>query len=98
MNALVYLMDTNGITPSSKTNVNFKYVSSKNTYYPYFITAYQKQIIGASTNPSTKITCDTYQVFKGMLQGWDLKYSAATVKSVFWAEAQKRGVLNGCVK
>lgn len=97
MDALVYLMDMNGTVLSSQQNVKFRYVTTKNPYYDYYITAYQKKIIGAATNPSTKITCETYQVFKGMIEGWDLKYSPATVKSVFRAEAKKREVLKGCV-
>ncbi len=97
MDALVYLMDMNGTILSSQQNVKFRYVTTKNPYYNYYITAYQKKIIGAATNPSTKITCETYQVFKGMIEWWDLTYSSATVKSVFRAEAKKRDVLKGCV-
>ncbi|AHB41694.1 hypothetical protein P148_SR1C00001G0906 [candidate division SR1 bacterium RAAC1_SR1_1] len=97
MDALVYLMDMNGTILSSKESVKFSYVTTKNPYYTYYVTAYQKKIIGAKTNPSTKISCETYQVFKGMIEGWKLSYSSATVKSVFRAEAKKRDVLNGCV-
>lgn len=97
IDALVYLMDMNGTILSSQQNVKFRYVTTKNPFYNYYITAYQKKIIGAATNPSTKITCETYQVFKGMIEWWDLTYSPATVKSVFRAEAKKRDVLNGCV-
>lgn len=97
MDALVYLMDMNGIILSSKESVKFTYVTTKNPYYTYYVTAYQKKIIWAKTNPSTKISCETYQVFKGMIEWWKLSYSPATVKSVFRAEAKKRDVLNGCV-
>lgn len=97
MDALVYLMDINGTVLSSKQGVKFTYVTSKNPYYAYYVTAYQNKMIWAGTNPSTKISCETYQVFKWMIEWWDLKYSPATVKSVFRAGAKKKDVLNGCI-
>lgn len=97
LDSLRFLMEVNKITLSTSTNTKFTYVSKTNPLYSYWKTAYDNRMIWASTNPSTKITCETYQVFKGMLLKWDLKYSSANVKNVFWAEAKKQDVLNWCV-
>lgn len=32
-----------------------------------------------------------------MLEKWNVQYTSANVKTQFWAEAQKRDLLNGCV-
>lgn len=98
MDAVVYLLDRDAVELTKKTDVKFTYVSLKNPYYAYWRTAYAKHIIGKSTNPSTKISCDTFFVFQGMLQGWDVSYTPVTVKSAFWKEAETRGILNGCVR
>jgi len=97
IDALRYLMEANKIILSTKTNTKFTYISSTNPFYTYRKTAYDKSMIGASTNPSTKITCETYQVFKWMLLWWNLQYTSVNVKKVFWTEAEKQWVLNGCV-
>lgn len=97
IDSLRFLMETNKISLSTNTNTRFTYVSKTNPLYAYWKTAYDKRMIGAATNPSTKITCETYQVFKGMLLNRDLKYSPANVKKVFRTEAEKQDVLNGCV-
>lgn len=96
IDSLRFLMETNKITLSTNTNTNFTYVSKTNPLYAYWKTAYDKSMIWAKINPSTKITCETYQVFKGMLLNRDLKYTSANVKKVFWDEATKLDVLNGC--
>lgn len=96
IDALRFLMEANKISLSTKTNTKFTYVSSTNPFYPYWKTAYENKIIWASTNPNTKITCETYQVFKGMLLDRKLKYSPANVKKVFWSEAEKQAILNWC--
>lgn len=96
IDSLRFLMEINKITLSTKTNTKFTYVSSTNPLYPYWKTAYENSMIGAKTNPSTKITCETYQVFKGMLLDWPLQYTSANVKKVFRDEAKKLDVLNGC--
>lgn len=96
IDALRFLMEANKITLSSSTATKFTYVSKTNPLYAYWKTAYDNKMIGASTNPSTKITCETYQVFKWMLLDWPLQYSPANVKKVFRAEAEKQSVLNGC--
>jgi len=97
MDALIYLIDSNKIELNTKQDVKFTYVTTKNPNYAYWRTAYQYRIIGQAVNPSSKISCETYQVFKGMIQLRDLKYYPATVKSVFRAEAKKKDDLNGCV-
>jgi len=96
IDSLRFLMESNKISISTNTNTRFTYVSSTNPFYPYWKTAYDKSMIGAKTNPSTKITCETYQVFKWMLLDWDLQYTSANVKRVFRDEAKKLDVLNGC--
>ncbi|MDD3263210.1 MAG: hypothetical protein PHR61_05230 [Candidatus Absconditabacteria bacterium] len=96
IDSLRFLMETNKITLSTNTNTNLTYVSKTNPLYAYWKTAYDKSMIGAKTNPSTKITCEIYQVFKGMLLNRDLKYTSVNVKKVFWDEATKLDVLNGC--
>lgn len=94
--ALEFLMKKNDIELSSSTTTNFTYVSKINPLYPYWKTAYDNKMIWSRTNPSTKITCETYQVFKGMLLDRPLQYTSANVKKVFWDEATKQDVLNGC--
>lgn len=96
IDSLRFLMETNKITLSTNTNTNLTYVSKTNPLYAYWKTAYDKSMIWAKTNPSTKITCEIYQVFKGMLLNRDLKYTSVNVKKVFWDEATKLDVLNGC--
>ncbi len=96
LDALRFLMESNKISLSTKTNTKFTYVSPTNPFYAYWKTAYDKSMIGAKTNPSTKITCETYQVFKGMLLDWKLNYTSANVKNIFRDEAKKLDVLYGC--
>ncbi len=95
--ALRFLMEKYDIPLSKKTNTRFTYVSTKNILYPYWKTAYEKRIIGVSNNPVSKISCETYQVFKGMLLWWEVNYTPTTVKKIYWNESQKLGLLNGCV-
>jgi hypothetical protein len=98
MDAVVYLLSRDALELTKKTDVKFTFVSPKNPYYAYWRTAYAKHLIGTSANPSTKISCDTFFVFQGMLQGWDVSYTPATVKSALWKEAETRGILHGCVR
>ncbi len=96
LDSLKFLMEYYDIELSNKTNTRFTYVSLQNANYPYWKTAYEHKMIWASNNPATKISCETYQVFKWMLLGWDLIYDSSNVKKVFWDEAAKRNDLNGC--
>lgn len=97
LDGIVYLFDVNSVVLSSKKDTSFAYITKQNPYYAYWKTAYDKKLIGSSNNPSKLMLCETYITLKGMIEWWNVKYSAATVKSAFWTEAKKRNELNGCV-
>lgn len=97
LEAVVYLLQTHDTPLLSKKDITFYGVSATNQYYKYWYTAYKLGLVGSTSSPSTLISCQTYFVLKGLLEKWDLQYTPATVKTVFFAEAQKRDLLNGCV-
>ena len=97
LEAVVYLLQTHDTPLLTKKDITFYGVSATNQYYKYWYTAYKLGLVGSTSSPSTLISCQTYFVLKGLLEKWDLQYTPATVKTVFFAEAQKRDLLNGCV-
>ena len=97
LEAVVYLLQTHNTPLLSKKDITFYGVSATNQYYKYWYTAYKLGLVGSTSSPSTLISCQTYFVLKGLLEKWDLQYTPATVKTVFFAEAQKRDLLNACV-
>ena len=61
-------------------------------------TAYAQKLIGASTSTDNLALCDTYIVMKGMLEKWNVQYTAANVMSKYRSYAEANNKLNGCVK
>lgn len=62
--ALSHLIQTYGVTLPTTKSIKFRYVSYTNALYPVFLAAYQKKLIGSSTNPISPVRCDVYQVMK----------------------------------
>lgn len=98
MDAVIYLLKKYDIPLITKYDISFTYVSFKNPYYHEWRTAYANKMIGTTTNPSKYIVCESYIVMKGLLEKWNVQYTASTVLSKFRAEAVRRDELNGCVK
>lgn len=98
MDAVIYLLKKYDIPLITKQDISFSYVTFKNPYYNEWRTAYANKMIGKTTNPSKYIVCESYIVMKGLLEKWNVPYTASTVLNNFWAEAVKRDALNGCVK
>ena len=98
MDAVIYLLKKNTIPLITKQDIYFTYVTFNNPYYNEWRTAYANKLIWKSTNPSKYIICDSYIVMKWLLEKWNVSYTSSTVLNNFWAEAIRRGELNGCVK
>ena len=97
LESVVYLLQTHNTTLYTKKDVKFSGVSTTNKYYAYWYTAYKMWLVWKTSSPTSLVSCQTYFVLKGMLEKWNVQYTSANVKTQFWAEAQKRDILNGCV-
>ena len=97
LESVVYLLQTHKTPLNLKKDVKFPAISTTNPYYKYWYTAYKLGLIGQTSSPTSLVSCQTYFVLKGLLEKWDLVYTPTNVKTVFFAEAQKRDLLNGCV-
>ena len=97
LEAVVYLLQTHDTPLLTKKDATFYGVSATNQYYKYWYTAYKMWLVGKTSSPSTLVSCQTYMVLKGMLEKWNIQYTPSNVKTQFWAEAEKRGILNACV-
>lgn len=98
IDAIRHLFDKYGTTLSTKTDVSFTYVSKTSPIYPIYRTAYEKRMIGKSTNPTKMILCDSYIVMKWLMWKWNVTYNATNVTTQFRNEAVARWALNGCQK
>ena len=97
MEAVKHVITTNAIPLSRKTDISFTTLSKSHADYAYFITAYEKRMIGKNTEPNKQISCDTYMVIKGLGEGWNVgNYS--DVKAAYWKKAEELKKLNGCKK
>lgn len=90
-----YLVTTYKLKDTDKINPIFQFVSAKSSLYAAFATAYSKRMIGKDIKPTTKVSCDTYLVLKGIAAGWKLSYTG-TPFAAYRAEAEKKGLVNGC--
>lgn len=97
MDAVIALIDANDIPLVTTTDIAFTYVTPKNKYYSYRRTAYQKKMIGKTTNPSKNILCDTYIVMKWLAEWWGVTIGA-DIKASYWKAAVANNALNGCQK
>ncbi|MDD2537225.1 MAG: hypothetical protein PHU61_01890 [Candidatus Absconditabacteria bacterium] len=95
--ALKHVIENYNIPLSTKTDISFTYVGKSNENYPYFKTAYEKRMIGKSTEPNKQISCETYTVIKGLAAGWDVG-SYTDIKAAYREKAEELNVLNGCKK
>lgn len=98
IDAIKYLFDKYGTTLSTKTDISFTYVAKTSPIYPIYRTAYEKRMIGKSTNPTKMILCDSYIVMKWLMWKWNVTYNASNVTTQFRNEAVARWALNGCQK
>lgn len=97
MDWIKYLMDNYDIVLSSEWLIRFTYVPFTSPDYKYFKAAYEQKLIGKSTNPDTKLTCDTYIVMKWLVSGWDVG-SYSDIKKAYWTKATDLDQLNGCIR
>ena len=97
MDAVIALIKDNNIPLVTTTDITFTYVTPKNKYYSYRRTAYQKKMIGKTTNPSKNILCDTYIVMKWLAEWWWVVIGA-DIKASYWKAAIANNALNGCQK
>lgn len=98
IDALKYLFKEYNIPTSTKTDVSFTYVAKSDAIYPIYRAAYERRMIGKSTNPTKMILCDSYIVMKWLLEKWNVAYNATNVTTQFRNEAVTRWLLNGCQK
>ena len=97
MDGIKYLMDNYDVTLSAEWLIRFTYVPFTSPDYKYFKAAYEQKLIGKSTNPDTKLTCDTYIVMKWLVSGWNVG-SYSDIKKAYWAKATEFDQLNGCIR
>lgn len=97
IDALKHVIDTNTIPLSTKTDINFTMVNKGTTDYAYFKTAYEKRMIGKSTDPSKQISCETYIVIKGLGENWQVG-NYTDIKAAYRSKAEELDALNGCVE
>jgi hypothetical protein len=97
LEALKYVIDTTGIPLSTKTDINFTSISKNSPDYPYFRTAYEKRMIGKTTDPSKQISCETYIVIKGLGENWQVG-NYTDIKAAYRKKAEALNKLNGCTK
>lgn len=97
LEAVIYLLQTRDVKLNTSKDLKFNGVSLTNPYYKYWYTATKMWLVGSTSSPTSLISCQTYMVLKGMVEKRDVQYTSANVKTQYWAEAQKRDVLNGCV-
>lgn len=94
--ALTYLFEQNNISLVRNSTVVFDSITRTNTNYNLFATAYNLKLIGKNIKPGNLTPCTNYQVFKWIIQWW--KVWQWDILNAYRSEAQKRGVINGCVK
>ena len=97
LEAIKYLIDQNHISLSKKTTTTFDYMKKTDPDYAYFETARSKGLIGKNAQPNKELSCDTYIVMKGLIEGRNVG-SYTDIKSTYRNKAQSLGKLNGCEK
>lgn len=98
LDAVLYLLEKNNIPLSTKKDISFTHISFTNTNYAARRTAYDKKMIGKTTNPTKYIVCESYIVMKWLIENWNVQYTSSNVLQKFRAEATKRNALNGCTQ
>lgn len=93
---ITYLVSHYGLKNISGKYPTFTYVAKTNTLYPTFAIAASKGMIGASTNPTNKVSCNTYLVLKGIAAGWKVDYKAWDPFSAYRTTATTKWAVNGC--
>lgn len=91
-----YLVGTYSLKNTSNKNTTFKNISKSNDLYTSFNIAASKSMIGGDINPTSKLSCNTYMVLKGIAAGRKVEYSAGNPFSAYRKEAEKRWAVNGC--
>ncbi|MDR0651036.1 MAG: hypothetical protein LBG59_06695 [Candidatus Peribacteria bacterium] len=97
MEALKHVIDTASLPLSTKMDVDFTSIGKDNDDYAYFKTAYEKRMIGKTTDPSKQISCETYMVIKGLGENWQVG-SYTDIKAAYRKKAEALNKLNGCTK
>jgi hypothetical protein len=97
LEALKHVIDTVGIPLSTKTDITFTNISKNTSDYAYFQTAYEKRMIGKTTDPSKQISCETYMVIKGLGENWQVG-NYTDIKAAYRKKAEELNKLNGCTK
>ncbi|MBQ7074834.1 hypothetical protein IJM86_07505 [bacterium] len=97
LDAIKHLLTSNNISLSQKKTTKFDHIAQTDENYPYFQTAFEKKLIGKNTNPNTKISCDTYIVMKGLVEGRTIG-TYSDIKTAYRNKAESLNKLNGCEK
>lgn len=63
-----YLVDHHKLKKVGSRTFNFTNIASSNVLYTPFAIAASHAMIGTDINPSTKVSCNTYMVLKGIAQ------------------------------
>ena len=91
-----YLVWTYNLKNTSNKNTTFTNISKSNDLYSVFNIAASKSMIGWDINPTSKLSCNTYMVLKGIAAGRKVEYSAGNPFSAYRKEAEKKWAVNGC--
>lgn len=91
-----YLVASYNLKNTSNKNTTFNNISKSNDLYNPFNIAASKSMIGWDINPTSKLSCNTYLVLKGIAAGRKVEYSAGNPFSAYRKEAEKRWAVNGC--
>ena len=90
-----YLVNTYKLKNTSGKSFNFNNITSSNILYSPFNTAASKSMIGETINPSSKVSCNTYLVLKGIASWWKVSYTGAP-QAAYRAKALELGKVNNC--
>lgn len=93
-----YIVEKYGLSAAGKPDVGFTYLTANDERYQAFKAGHYNKFFSTTINPNSQVTCDTYVIFIGLAEQWDLSYTAENVHEVFWNEAQNKGILYGCKK
>ena len=90
-----YLVNTYKLSKIGSKTFTFTTIGQENSLYPSFAIAASHSMIWSTINPSTKPSCDTYLVLKGIAQQRKVDYTWAP-QAAYRAKANELGQVNNC--
>ncbi len=90
-----YLVKNYNLNKIGSKTFTFTTIGQENSLYPSFAIAASHSMIWSTINPSTKPSCDTYLVLKGIAQKRTVTYTGAP-QAAYRAKANELGQVNNC--